>query len=201
MPYKEGFAMIRLPQTPLSFTSHLLRCAACQEQFSVAEAFMGDNHNLPSQRKIKDSFDISNNWEKVHNFAWREPLVNGPARDGQRRSSRLLYLFDRAINCPRCRADNRNWLQLQNKPARFDNGLWRYVARFPVSTTITLFVILVAIIFLYRNLALNNVQIISLSVIIILTGWLTTTAMTDSWWAQREYMYKRPFQPTNSLSP
>lgn len=210
MPYKEGFAMIRLPQTPLSFTSHLLRCAACQEQFSVAEAFMGDNYSHPRlQRNRKEGAQISSQWSNINLNGWREPLVNGPAGhvppqkpDTQHlhpKTAKTLHLFDRTINCPRCRADNRNWLQLQNEPARFDNGFWRYIARFPVSTTITLLVILVAIIFLYRNLALNNVQIISLSVIIILTGLLTTTAMTDSWWAQREYMYKRPFQPTNSL--
>jgi hypothetical protein len=68
--------MIRLPQPPLSFTTHLLHCAACREQFSVAEAFIIDNYDSRDEHIRQRGEIVGKNigfqWNNVSLSAWRE---------------------------------------------------------------------------------------------------------------------------------
>ena len=199
--------MIRLPQPPLSFTTHLLHCAACREQFSVAEAFVQDNYGKEpqiEQREYTISRHIAVQWENVHRNAWREsPDIVAPIL--QRRwlvldhlpdnVRNVLQLFDTVINCPRCGADNRNWLQMQTKPRRFGRILGINAHWFPLTAVAWIVVLLVAaatFLFLLTP-RYSLAQLILLALMTGLTGHFTLQSITGSYWAQREYQFRRPY--------
>jgi DNA-directed RNA polymerase subunit M/transcription elongation factor TFIIS len=206
--------MIRLPQPPLSFTIHLLHCAACREQFSVSEAFVQDNYGKEKQieqREYTISRHIAAQWENVHRNAWRESpdIVAAPIL--QRRwlvldhlpdnVRNVLQLFDTVINCPRCGADNRNWLQMQTKLRRFDRVLGINAHWFPLTAVawgIVLLIIAATFLFLLTP-RYSLAQLLLLALMTGLTGHFTVQNITGSYWAQREYKFRRPYQTKANL--
>ena len=175
----------------------------------MAEAFMKQNHEQPEQRAPGTKWDITDQWDSTHGNAWREPLVNGPARhplpvtadktDLPLDVARSLDLFDTTVNCPRCFADNRNWLQLAYKPTKPHKRLWARFLRFPLSMMVSGAAIFLAVLVLWLGMNFNLVQTVFLTITIVLTAWLTTKAMNGSGWAQREYAYRRPFMSKPNL--
>jgi hypothetical protein len=207
--------MIRLPQPPLSFTTHLLHCAACREQFSVAEAFIIDNYDSRDEHIRQRGEIVGKNigfqWNNVSLSAWRESPELVAASVRQRRwlvldhlpnnVVNVLQLFDSVINCPRCGADNRNWLQMQTKPRRFDRVLGINAHWFPLTAVAWVVVMLLAaapfLFLLIRRFSLAEVAMLSL--MIGLTGYFTTQSVTGSYWEQREFQFRRPYLPKANL--
>jgi hypothetical protein len=203
--------MIRLPESPLSFTSRLLRCASCREQFAVAEAFVQDNHHKPQQRG-RNGGQIGAVWLKTHLQSWREPSRNNLDRiifpehivadHLSKDVTEALPLFDTAVACPRCSADNRNWLQLQTKPDARRPLLGISYDRFPLAIggmIICFALSLAAFVLVFKpdpDFIIRRAMILLLAV--ALTGYFTTSFVTSRWLAQREYRYKRPFMPQAS---
>jgi hypothetical protein len=130
--------MISLPLPPRSYTTRQIRCISCDEPFVVAENFFEQN-----QRMNKDGHHQQEAPHPVQAHSpqgWRSPpddvlltnLRQVPAR--QRRpittqtqaqpnttpkySIRGDSDFITFVNCPRCGADNRNWVQLLSRPTQ-----------------------------------------------------------------------------------
>lgn len=198
--------MLQSPQPPLSFTSRLLCCISCEEQFSVAEAFVEANHAPQEKQPGYVQEHTRNLWGRMQQQSWRQPLANGPGRPAVPRYTianhmhadvfNALPLFDAAVFCPRCYTDNRNWLQLQTRPDPLKSIIGISPSQFPMAIVGLLLVIFVAINSLWV-IHLNNWQLLVLPLTIIVTGYATTKLVTDVVWKQRMYRYKRPFLPTD----
>jgi DNA-directed RNA polymerase subunit M/transcription elongation factor TFIIS len=202
--------MLQLPQSPLSFTTRRIRCVSCQEQFTVAEAFVGENHHRPKQRgRVGDR--IENDWTGTHLQSWREPVINGPDHGGFPRPvvyghltptvAAALPLFDRTVECPRCGSDNRNWLQLQTRPNNRGSLMGISLDRFPLAFAGVIIVMALAAASLWVSYEseFRPLRAVIMAVTIGLTGYLATRCVTGSWFKQREFQYRRPFLPKGDL--
>jgi hypothetical protein len=192
--------MIQSPEAPLSFTSRVLSCVSCQEQFAVAEAFVKENHAQPEQRGKTVKKQIEKAWKKIHERSWRQPFTNNSVQTVYPMDESViksLHFFDTAVTCPRCDTDNRNWLQLHARPERRERILGISPDRFPMAVwgmfiSFALAVIAFALV-VKPDLDFIIRRAFILLLAVALTGYLTTMFVTGRWRAQREYRYKRPF--------
>jgi hypothetical protein len=151
------------------------------------------------------------NWTDTHLQSWREPVVNGPARDGFPRPvvygylsppvAAALPLFDRTVECPRCGIDNRNWLQLQTRPDNWGSLMGINLDRFPLAFA----GVIIALALAAASLGFSAMSVfkplraVIMALTIGLTGYLTIQLVTGSWFKQREFQYRRPFLPNGDL--
>ena len=102
--------MIHLPQPPSTFTTLQIPCVACREVFTVAEAFQTPNGQwrLPADHNPSVPMRYEDNLSRqpMRSVTRADPEIN-PNTFRQNQP-------DTYVNCPRCGADNRNWLQLRN---------------------------------------------------------------------------------------
>ena len=102
--------MIHLPQPPSTFTTLQIPCVACREVFTVAEAFQTPNGQwrLPADHNPSVPMRYEDNLSRqpIRSVTRADPEIN-PSTFRQNQP-------DTYVNCPRCGADNRNWLQLRN---------------------------------------------------------------------------------------
>ena len=102
--------MIHLPQPPSTFTTLQIPCVACREVFTVAEAFQMPNGQwrLPADHNPSVPMRYEDNLSRqpIRSVTRADPEIN-PSTFRQNQP-------DTYVNCPRCGADNRNWLQLRN---------------------------------------------------------------------------------------
>ena len=99
--------MINVPQPPDTFTTLQIPCVACHEVFTIAEAYQtpdGDwrlpaDHHPAVQMRYEDNLTR----QPVRSYTRADPEIN-PNSFGSNQP-------DTYVNCPRCGADNRNWLR------------------------------------------------------------------------------------------
>jgi hypothetical protein len=185
--------MFNWPIPPRTLTVRQLECVACKAFFTIAED------------------DITRS-----SSAWRTP------RDGQPPDIRLRYQPDRQrrpvmsegradippdavhfsdwdekrydqVICPRCGADNRNWLHVNNHP--FGANLLYSPAMMTsllLSAAIAAIAALLYTYFLLDELSLlNAMKAVILFIAILFTGWGVTRMSADSWRAVRDFQNLR----------
>ena len=87
-----GCVMLKLPPPPQTFTTRQINCVVCSEQFTVSA-----DSPFRVQRPA----------------VWGQPRRGSPATGNSARSNTARPENNsELINCPRCGADNRNWLYI-----------------------------------------------------------------------------------------
>lgn len=121
--------MIQLPRPPRSYTTRHIRCISCDELFTVSEEFIEQNQPAENGQTNEEPQPAIGQQHRT----WRPPpnqLLSVHLRRQDNREERPvsaqsytvpdpnpvndpeLSPDDTFLNCPRCGADNRNWLQL-----------------------------------------------------------------------------------------
>ncbi|MCA9978664.1 MAG: hypothetical protein KC413_23050, partial [Anaerolineales bacterium] len=109
--------MLNLPEPPRTRISRQLTCVSCQEQFTIAEdtpvchESPSENWHMPADMYP----DVQMRYEPDRSQRPVTPetlaIPNQNANNYQSWDNNL-----HPINCPRCGADNRNWLHILNPP-------------------------------------------------------------------------------------
>jgi len=103
--------VFNLPPLPKVHNTRHLTCVTCKEKFIVTEGGEGKRQKLPSVNpSIRVRYD--DNRQQM-------PVIPSPRLEHRPQSdsfqSRPLF-NEEEVNCPRCGADNRNWLYLNHYP-------------------------------------------------------------------------------------
>ena len=123
--------MLDLPDLPIVLNTRHITCVRCKEKFAVTEG----RRTWRQWRQLPDEpLNIRLRHEEARQ---QQPIVPPPLTEPQQRAapqnfteSRLADLSLLAdVNCPRCGADNRNWLTLNDAANIPQLQLWR--RRFP----------------------------------------------------------------------
>ena len=185
------------PHPPQSLATLQIECVACKELFTLAEGQQSAQSNagawqhvLTAQpfvrlRYLPDRFlKTTRPQHRPHTFTQDSPedpgSINGPIR----------------INCPRCGADNRNWLHILQS---FTQNLPQNFLPLGIGFLITCLLLLTATIRLWTILSLGQLAI--LFVMILLSGLLPLAVMPFLWRQEREYHNAGGFLPRGALSP
>ena len=178
--------MFNLPDYPDVYTTRHITCVSCKEKFAVTEG----NQSLRTQdnRWRVLSNETSNISLRQEDNRQQRPVVPQPFQiPAEAESSAFLQqrpvpFTPVPIHCPRCGADNRNWLVLQNTNLL---GSWRtFSKRFPLSSYALLLAALFA--FLALLIPMYWLKVLSLVVSIPLAVWLLNLDLTSKWNKLRE---------------
>ncbi len=108
--------MINLPDPPTVKTVRQVICAACNEPFTVSEQLMPKvatwSETQNEYPQIHMRYDDHRQRRHTNPQSRSEPFIfnQQPGQEDEQKKSRPIY-----INCPRCGADNRNWILMQNR--------------------------------------------------------------------------------------
>jgi hypothetical protein len=195
--------MFNWPIPPRTLTVRQLECVACKAFFTIAED------------------DITRS-----SSAWRTP------RDGQPPDIRLRYQPDRQrrpvmsegradippdavhfsdwdenrydqVICPRCGADNRNWLYVNNNPF---GGNWlnnrSMMASLLASAVTAAIAVFWFISFRLDDLSpLNVTKAATLFFVVLMTGGIVTRLSAQSWRSVRDFNNLRQVAPSGAIMP
>ncbi len=128
--------MFNLPDYPDVYTTRHITCVSCKEKFAVTE---GHPIGKPQDRRWRVlSHETSRIDLRQEDNRQKRPVVPQPLQiPAEVESSTQPEFLQQppaeftpyAVHCPRCGADNRNWLSLQNKG---NKRFWqKYYSRFP----------------------------------------------------------------------
>ncbi len=202
--------MLDFPVPPLARITRQLTCVCCHESFTIAEDDAVRDRN-PSD-------------------AWRLPLDRHPdtqLRYQPDRSRRSVAAEPRAksnqspdsyqewdggryeqINCPRCGADNRNWMYIVNPPKytlrEQLKAWWKKSGTAVFGLLITAVLVGMAARFHFNPDPAQMGRSITLLIVIALAGIVPTMTMLGGWHKQREYKALRaviPAKTSPDLSP
>lgn len=122
--------MIRLPDPPRTFTTRQIRCISCDESFAVTEDFFEQNqHAGVNGRSTAANPQKETHWRlspnhtpetplRTHDVRSRRPVMSPARTEPDNVDTTSPPPNDNSfVNCPRCGADNRNWLQISNRAA------------------------------------------------------------------------------------
>lgn len=114
--------MLNLPKPPHTRISRQLTCVSCHEQFTIAEddPRRDDPHSPNWLMPAEDYPDVQLRYESDRSR--RSVAPESQAHPRQNAGDYSGWDNDRhdSINCPRCGADNRNWLHILNPPFDVD---------------------------------------------------------------------------------
>ena len=115
--------MIDLPDLPLVFTTRQIECISCREHFSIAEEFITANQQTDQHEEVQPPWRLPpdhhpNTQLRFHETRFLRSIIPQTRAEPNPGSLRpfLERNNDTYVNCPRCGADNRNWLQITNLP-------------------------------------------------------------------------------------
>lgn len=108
--------MLKYPRPPKTKAVRQLTCVACTEPFTVAEELRPGNKPGQTWRMPSDHHPATIMRHR-HDPTQRAVTPQARAQPIENQDHFLQYSqFSHAhVNCPRCGADNRNWLQMQSK--------------------------------------------------------------------------------------
>ncbi|MCB8927814.1 MAG: hypothetical protein H6652_19545 [Ardenticatenaceae bacterium] len=181
--------MQNLPPLPDVYTTRHITCVSCKEKFAVTE---GHQANNPQQRKWRvlsheaDRINLRQEDNRQQRPVFPQPLQI-PAEAESMRQAQFLQqppseFTPFPINCPRCGADNRNWLFFQNNESSFSWRAWHQ--RFP---KVYRALLLAAVFSLFALLIpLSWVKVIILAIFIPFAVLGLILELTPSWEKLRE---------------
>ncbi|MFQ5434901.1 MAG: hypothetical protein ACE5FD_08495 [Anaerolineae bacterium] len=121
--------MIKLPGFPRTFTSRQVECVSCHNLIAIAEAFFEENQPEGGRPSAPEPLPDNDRWRIPADRAadvqlrYQETRSSRPVAPptSSTHSSRTTHNttpaanYDNDLCCPRCGADNRNWVQIQNR--------------------------------------------------------------------------------------
>jgi hypothetical protein len=200
----EEVFMLRFPAPPDTLLTRQLECISCKEIFTVSE-----DYALPDRQRTEY-------WQLPSDHLPDTQLRYQPDRTRRSVTPETRAMPNRAphrisnwaesrrvhVNCPRCGADNRNWLHVSNIPrsasslATFQQWRQRF-APATIGVFVTLALVAAAFWNVYKPEAIGNG--LTLVIVILLAGFLSINTITRQWRALREYHYRRAFVSPHSL--
>ena len=188
--------MLNFPDFPDTLSTRQLECICCKEVFVVSEDYATvTGERTRDWRLVPDQFPDTA--LRYHPDRSRRSVMPPMRAEPERNSNEFLNWDNSAntlINCPRCGADNRNWLHIQRSPQpwsrQFRLALLGYLAP----------VILIAVaIFRFRDLTQGIGNLILLLVSIFLVAHIPIQSITRGWRKLREYHFAQPYVHTQSI--
>ena len=129
-----------LPALPGSYLTRQVTCVSCQEPFVVSEGKIIKNEESDegeSQRRWRLSLDSnpSVRLRYLHNRYRQEVQISSRADPGIHHESEMEEVNspDNYVNCPRCGADNRNWIEINAPRHHVGTGLLDMLLPLPLS--------------------------------------------------------------------
>lgn len=189
--------MFNAPAPPDTLVTRQIECISCKEVFTIAE------DDAIRKRRRTDQWRVPPDHYPDTQLRYQPNRTRRPVTPEARSDPALdrdEYLDSKPgrwdyVNCPRCGADNRNWLHIMNPP---EGLVPLYVQRFPL--IIIGFLVMVAIFFAAVFLYLRPNELreagelrrsLALIVTIFLAGLLPLILIPLQWKRLREYIYLR----------
>lgn len=187
--------VFNLPSFPTVFTTRHITCVSCKEKFAVTE---GGDGAWFVRANVPQTVNLQYESERQ-----QRPVVPNSRQIQQPVNGRLaLPRPYELINCPRCGADNRNWLALTvagNAPL---GRIWRQ--RFPgaFAAIIVAFVFAILALTMPAAIEISWWQAIILALSIIVVSFLFINNITSNWEAFRDDVHVAKILPkTRRLEP
>lgn len=197
--------MFHVPVPPPTFVTRQIECISCKELFTIAEDVpYPTNKRSSSWRLPPDRYpDIALRYQENRTHRPVSPEMRAePDSFQQIPYSTWAEASPTHIYCPRCGADNRNWLHIisppPTKPLRQIQNWINYYpyAAFALCFTICLWVL--ALIRVYTNTAVKDMIVLSLN--LLLAGCLPVFVITRQWKSLREYQFTHQVKKSLSQS-
>lgn len=186
--------MIDLPQLPHSFSTRQVTCICCNEKFTLSEAYLKQNY-ADGDANAPDGWRASADHSPHTVLRQQDTRTLRPVRTQTRAEPHALHPHrqdndgrsDYALNCPRCGADNRNWVQISAPAplhflrARLFHGV---DTNFSISIAVLLAFLLSVVAFVagyQRNPEWAVDRLIPLSATMFLTGFATAVVLSGQW--------------------
>ena len=184
--------MQNLPPLPDVYTTNHITCVSCKERFAITE---GHQANDPQDRQWRVLSHEANRIRlRQEDNRQQRPVFPQPLQIPAEAESTHQAQFLRQppveftpfpVNCPRCGADNRNWMILQERGKQRIFRLWR--ERFPNAIFALAIAILFAILAISTiQLELHWLQVTALVICIPVSVFLLIQELTSKWNHLRE---------------
>ncbi len=187
--------MFNLPDFPDVYTTRNITCVSCNENFVVTEGHQAEwrvSANAPNTVNLHYE---DNRQQRTVLPAPTRPPSNPEQRIG---TGRPIDFTPYPINCPRCGADNRNWLLLQREnELRFFQQWRQRQQRFPTVFPTLLVAAMFALIPLGLRtiLDLSRLQAVVLAISIVVAPALFINDIAPKWRELREDIYAAEIFP------
>ncbi|WP_420628874.1 hypothetical protein [Candidatus Leptofilum sp.] len=192
--------MLNLPPYPDVFTTRHITCVSCKEKFTVTEGHRGRRADFRDGDSLWGVHANSANSVNLQYQGARQqrPVVPLPKQRPQTtqppiNNPRPFAFQPVPVNCPRCGADNRNWLTLKQQTG--DKSfwsffrLWRY--QFPSAFTAVFIAILFALLALalpdLLEISQTEANVLAISTIVVTV--LLINNIISQWDAYREDLH------------
>ncbi len=198
--------MIQVPASPNTLAIRQITCICCHEQFMISvdapnrgQRNMADNWHVPTDQFHSTQLRYEANRQRRQTSPTARAMPDPSPEQSPHRDSGKFYF----VTCPRCGADNRNWLNfLGRMPFPRQNWLW-------VGRGLTGLAVVVIVIFLFFPTILPSLELnkwtrwLPLLVAVILAGILPLLLIPDLWYPMRLRNYLIDVVPAmkGSLSP
>lgn len=196
--------MLNLPDPPATLVTRSLHCVSCREQFTVSQQNPVAGQRAGSWRIMPDHYpDIPLRYQPNSH---RRPIFP-ETRAAPEETVEEYAVGPAEIICPRCGADNRNWLRITTDSTPWHQRFRLAGIAIPLAIIYTL---IIATLFFTDPLILDNVAWplrLATIIFILASGLLTSWLPTQDWTAVRDNLNKsrylpgnkRPFIPTKTL--
>ena len=192
--------MHNLPVPPIHLITHQLDCIRCNHKFPIAE-------DSPRRRAAQTR---SQDWQALVHFHPDEhrralyPEMNPTAHRERHRiesepghERHYLSRENMPLYCPRCGADNRNWLYLKTQSKR---AVWRQAKIYQIIGLGFLGLFLLMFSSTIKAASGRHGQTAVFVVVLCLAGILPLFIVPNQWKSLRDYKYFRRIVPERSLS-
>jgi hypothetical protein len=164
--------MFRFPDPPELLTSHQIQCISCKHTLRVSE-------DTPQRKGVR-----SKRWHVHQAQEEAQRLANSGGTNATHANSHPYH----HIICPRCGAENDNWLYVsQNRPSFFSSKFLRASWPFAALLGLAMFVAMAAGVWVYDQRASSYG--IAFFLIILLAAFLPFLLIPGQWQKVREYNY------------
>ncbi|MCA9873933.1 MAG: hypothetical protein KC441_09765 [Anaerolineales bacterium] len=198
--------MFQFPSPPDTLVARQVECVCCREIFTVSEDIVTLEPGVSEfwQMTPDQYADIRQRYDPRIS---RKPIIPEFRAEPQGRPHPIQH-FRRSqrayINCPRCGADNRNWVQITSPPVYSPAfGLDRLWARFPMAVwgLIAALLVVIAGMVLASQTNQTRSQTVLLLVFALIGAIVPFFVLTGMWRNQRMFRLQREFSHSRSLPP
>lgn len=198
--------MFQFPSPPDTLVTRQVECVCCRELFTVSEDVVNLTPSLSEfWRMAPDQYtDIRQRFDPR---IGRKPIIPETRAEPQSQPHPILHQrrSQRAhINCPRCGADNRNWVHIISPPIFSPAfGLDRVWARFPTAVwgLIVALIIICAGMLLASQTSQSRSQTVLLLIFAVVGAVIPFFVITGMWQAQRIFNLEQIHNRSRFLSP
>ena len=195
--------MFNWPSPPRTLNVRQLECVACKAFFTIAEDDITRSSSAWRTPRDGQPPDIQLRYQPDRQ---RRPVMSEGRADIPRDASRYNNWEDEShyqVICPRCGADNRNWLHVNNNPF---GGNWlnnrSMMASLLASAVTAAIAVFWFISFRLDDLSpLNVTKAATLFFVVLMTGGIVTRLSAQSWRSVRDFNNLRQVAPSGAIMP